>query len=326
MLLVRRSGIRVVVVLFTLSVLQLNCPRLNCRFKSWRLRNSEEKWFFLASFSSTIAALPPIRVVVSLSIQRAIPGRTELDDNFGHVEIDSRDREHERARARMKQVGEGGRGRPWFSSEKTKTHRHTHAHNVGGYAKRGNYQWLPGSGAVTRCVCGKFPPRGSLFLPFFCIAEKPDRVRSGSDAAIKGPMVVPPWCVITSVFAGLCCIAPRWNWRWFARRSRALVDSPENPLLLSLSRSLSSSFFNSVLPYPLPLSLSLRFFSSSRLFFWPKANPFPRRVVLCPFLPSSSSTNRPEIVVALPSASAVVDAAPRRAASLRAPRVPPIAS
>lgn len=94
------------------------------------------------------------------------------------------------------------------------------------------------------------------------------------------------------------------------RRSRALTHRTF-PILFSVLL-LSNFQFLLFPPSLLSLSLSPRFssfFSSPHV---PRlvtgANPFPPRMVLCPFLSSSSSTNRPEIVVAFPSARAVVDA------------------
>ena len=124
--------------------------------------------------------------------------------------------------------------------------------------------------------------------------------------------------MITSVVAGLHSSAVKLT--MIRRRSRALTHRTF-PILFSVLL-LSNFQFLLFRPTSLSLSLSLSFYLRFSSFFSsplvPRlltgANPFPSRMVLCPFLSSSSSTNRPEIVVAFPSA--------RLSTPLRAPRVP----
>lgn len=104
--------------------------------------------------------------------------RTELDDNFSHVEIDNRDRERdeERVRKRLRE--------PAFFQE-TKTL--TYAPRTSADMQRGNYQWLPGSGSDSLRMW-EIPPR-IVIPPLLLHCRKADR--SGNNATIKGPMVPP---------------------------------------------------------------------------------------------------------------------------------------
>ena len=82
-----------------------------------------------------------------------------------------------RARARMKANRRRQQGRSWLSSEKTKTLTHTGARarleqRTSADMQRRNYQRLPGSGAVTRCVCGKFPPSRIVIPPLLLHCRK----------------------------------------------------------------------------------------------------------------------------------------------------------